>query len=979
MIMQTYSKNKISLMTRSMIPFSLMLVCIGQVHAAGSAAGPAPVVPEGVTAPGLYPNRGVTGVNVIAKGSTAFDSNVEVTGFEGSGPVPWSINRYNRGDFAMRLAPADPVAAAAVMNLGFIQFNGASNAALPENQAWRPSANLGVAIPTARQNGPINWQDGEGDFYPTVAISAASSGTGYSMVNGTFGGGDLDINTGRAGTHGSSPESNCGYSVAWFPFDAGWIGGNIGNPVNGDTGVAQWNGRDQHQAGLSAQLMTWAIAPTSASYGGLGLLRLPGINAVNDGMLFTTSSHGNSDVNIVGVAPVLDEATGASGWNIAIREDSAVAKDEVAVSQSQFEFVYVPYNAKNLIGGRIEGTTGNKLNAAGTFTLARTGVGSYEMTIPGKTASSGTLLLQVADFEEGTDVPMASKAFLSYEFNPASGKFVIQSRKTTSDTMADLTDANFYAAWVDFAAPLAPPDGPRMRSKDPVVVAAGTGDEFSTISPRNGNLAANTDEPELLVVVVDEINAGAYLDPISGNPAVHALVGYFYDPLTLTQKRGPFFIMGNPAGQLNRPDVKYNPISKQYVVAANARGNSPANPAVDPPIPATDLLMVARVNPASVAGDGEPLAGVSVFDGLNNGLSYDDVAVAVSTRNGNFIVVAEHKVAGEGEGSYGALFAPNGTALTPVPGRLDLAQSAGDEDDPDVAYLPGRDVFLYTSNTDGGPLFNHIVGSVIQTTPLNNQLQISGPEQSLASNSGSQGHSASMENPFNGQILTAYDNGNDASKGELSFFKISSSPAYLFAEAKPTIPYLNGTAGTRNPFVHRHPQLAADPDSGVIMIGHSANNSSLGYPNAYVFSLYDSSGASLPSQSTIPYFMGGSPAGQIDSDPNYHKVIYDRFSGAFIAVWTGGSAPTRATYLAAVSVTSTHFTEVAPDALDMKKAGNTVTLSWPTIPGSSRVLKSSSSLNGPWLPVAGQPVQNDATLEMTLPVSGARQFFRLEK
>jgi hypothetical protein len=967
MIMQCYSKKRISLITRSMIPFSLMLVCGGQLHAAGSAAGPAPVVADGVAPPGAFPNRAVTGVNVMAKGSTAFDSNAEVTGFEGNGPVPWSINRYNRGDFSMRLAPADPVGANLTMGLGFTQFNGSSDQSMPENQAWRPSPKLGVVIPTARQNGPINWQDGEGDFYPTVAISGASSGSGYSMVDGTFGGGNLDINTGRAGTHGSSPEANFSYSVAWFPYDAGWLAGNIGNPVSGDSSVARWDDKDQHAAGLSAGIMTWAIAPTAAAYGGLGMLRLPGINATTDGMLFTTSSQGNSDVNIVGVAPVLDEATGASGWNIAVREDSAVAKDEVSPSQSQFEFVYVPYNAKNLIGGQIEGTTGIKSKSAGTFTVVRTGTGTYEMSVPGKTASSGTLLLQVADFEEGTDVPMASKAFLSYEFNSTSGKFVIQSRKTTSDTVADLADASFYVAWVDFAAPLAPPDGPRMRISDPVLVAAGTGDETSTISPRNGNLAANTDEPELLVVVVDEINAGVYNDPTTGNPAVHALMGYFYDPLTLTRTKGPFLIMGNSAGQLNRPDVKYNPVSKQYVVAANARLASSTQ---------NDLLMVARVNPASVAGDGEPLAGVAVFDGLANGLSYDDVALAVSTRNGNFIVVAEHKVAGEGEGSYGVLFGPNGEALTAVPSRLDLAQSAGDEDDPDVAYLPGRDAFLYTSNTDGGPLFNHIVGSVIQTTALSGQLQISGAEQSLSTSDSVQGHSASMENPFNGQILTAYDNGNDASKGDLTYFKIGSSPSYLFSEAKSAIPYFNGT--NRNPFTHRHPQLAADPDSGAILIGHSANNSSVGLPDGYVFSLYDSSGVALPSQLGTPYFMGDSPAGQIDTDPNFHKVVYDRFSGAFIAVWTGGNAPARATYLASVSITSTHFTDVAPDALDIKKSGTNITLTWPAIPGG-RVLKTSINPAGPWAPVAGQPVQNDATLEMTVPVAGARAFFRLEK
>lgn len=58
--------------------------------------------------------------------------------------------------------------------------------------------------------------------------------------------------------------------------------------------------------------------------------------------------------------------------------------------------------------------------------------------------------------------PLASRAFLSYEFK--NGKFVIQSRKTTSDTTADLADASFYVAWVDFTAPLAPPEGPRFRS-----------------------------------------------------------------------------------------------------------------------------------------------------------------------------------------------------------------------------------------------------------------------------------------------------------------------------------------------------------------------------------------------------------------------------------------------------------------------------------------------------------------------------------
>ena len=74
-------------------------------------------------------------------------------------------------------------------------------------------------------------------------------------------------------------------------------------------------------------------------------MRLPGIDAETDGMLFTVSSQGNSDVNIVGVAPTNDVGTGISSWTVTIREDSALTSDEVAsAGQFQFEFLYVPYN-----------------------------------------------------------------------------------------------------------------------------------------------------------------------------------------------------------------------------------------------------------------------------------------------------------------------------------------------------------------------------------------------------------------------------------------------------------------------------------------------------------------------------------------------------------------------------------------------------------------------------------------------------------
>ena len=125
------------------------------LNASGSPAGPLPLVPEGGKNPGAFPNTSVSAVNVIAKGSsTAFNSSVEVSSLDGQGPIPWAVNRYNRGDFAMRLAPANPVAALSNLGQGFSEFaNPGSD--LPANQSWRPNRNLGVVIPSARQNGPI--------------------------------------------------------------------------------------------------------------------------------------------------------------------------------------------------------------------------------------------------------------------------------------------------------------------------------------------------------------------------------------------------------------------------------------------------------------------------------------------------------------------------------------------------------------------------------------------------------------------------------------------------------------------------------------------------------------------------------------------------------------------------------------------------------------------------------------------------------
>lgn len=927
--------------------------------------GPTPQVPAGGGPPGAFPNTSVSAVNVVARGnSAAFDGRVEITAFEGRGPIPWTISRYNRGDFAMRLAPANPAGADAnTLNMGFIDFLGANDASRAENQAWRPHPRLGVAIPTARQNGPINWGDGEGDFYPTVGIGAASSGYGYSMLDGSFGQGQLDINTGRAGTHASSPEANFSFSVAWFPYDAGWIAGNVGSPSA--TGAPSWAGAGEHATGLVPRLITWSEFPSgSGTYAGLGMLRLPGVNAVSNGMLFATSSDGASDVNIVGVAPT-NEISGGSGWIITVREDAALLPEEVAVAgQSEFEFVYIPFTAPNLIGGYIDGLTGTSLQSTGTFTLTRSDIGTYRLSISGKSASSGTLLLQVAELEEGTSVPMASRAFISYQYDSGSGEFVIQSQKQFDAEVTALVDVSFYFAWIDFANPVQPPDGPRLRNLDQVVVTDST-----SINAKEGNMAVNTDEPEVLVTTIDQNNSAGYLDLTTALPAIQAMVGYFYDPRTLTRTRGPFFIMGNSSGQITRHDVKYNPFSREYVVVGNARAYGAGGQ--------DDLLMISRVSPNSVAGANEPLISVFVYDGISDGQDYDDVSVAVSPRNGNFIVAAEHKVLNEGEGVYGILFGPDGAPLTTSPTRLDVLQPTGDEDDPDIVYLPLKDVFLYTANTDlSGGLVNRVAGSIIQTTDNGGALQISGGEQPLTANTGS-AHPASIENPFNGEIITAFDFGNDTSRGSLSYYNVGAGPSYSFSEARPEVPYLAGPA-TGNPLRHQHPQIAVDVNSGAFVVGYQARNSTVGLPQGYVFSVLDADGAVMPSQLGAPYYLIDALTGAVDTGPNYHNIKYDPFSDSFLAVATAGASGANAVYLASVTVTSSHAPP-RPSLSIVRGIGNNVIIRWPAS-ATGYVLTSTASLSSPsWSTVGGTPMQNGAFMEMTVPIGAGDRFFRLEK
>lgn len=353
--------------------------------------------------------------------------------------------------------------------------------------------------------------------------------------------------------------------------------------------------------------------------------------------------------------------------------------------------------------------------------------------------------------------------------------------------------------------------------------------------------------------------------------------------------------------------------------------------------------------------------------------------MAVSSRNGNFLLVAERKATDEGESTGGCLYDKDGNRLTPFFTRLDLLQSVGDEDDPDVIYHDGLKAFVYISNTDNsngstGTLSNRIVGSIVDDAPNAQGQLVVRVEQPLSDGlpaGRTEGHPAAIANPFNGELIVAYDAGNDTSQGDLSFFNLGTPPDYVFSPARPDVPYLNGASG--NPFNHRHPQLAADPEHGVIVVGFNAAGSAIGLPEAYAFFLLGPDGEPLPSQLGAPYFLADSPGG-LGGSVNYHNIKYSPASKSFLAVYTSSPG---ITYLASLAITSSHLPPVTPPALSVTIQGDNVIISWPAT-ATGLALQSTTTLSPPaWQDSGLAPVMEGDRFKVTVTVSGPSKFFRL--
>ncbi len=432
---------------------------------------------EGFDAPGEYPT-GVTAanMNLTPKPGSQIDGTDEDVfraEFPSAGPIAWTTPRMNAGDIALSIGPAFPDNALSYPSgdEGFQNnFQALSDASVPFDEestdlttlAWRVSSATGAHLATTRHNGVdegyvLDDNSPVGPIHGIAYVSAgpARQGFGFSMDDGIFANGNgttTEVHTGHAGFADGRNEAVFNIATAYFPYEAGWKGAWV---VGAEEGEAEFFSASEE---VNTEEVTWES--------GLANVQLVNVNSASDGMLFVAPSNGSSSSRIASAFP-----NESGGWTTTVRLDEIDDPEFFEEFGDAFQFLYVPYSATNLIGGLVDGADGSTINASGDsrFSLSRQESGQYALSVleadgtTKKNGDAGMLILSVADTLPDNS-ELGSQAFMSYEYDEASGDFIIESRSLAEIESATPfdgygnrfapSDSDFYFAWVDFENPL---------------------------------------------------------------------------------------------------------------------------------------------------------------------------------------------------------------------------------------------------------------------------------------------------------------------------------------------------------------------------------------------------------------------------------------------------------------------------------------------------------------------------------------------
>jgi hypothetical protein len=421
-------------------------------------------LPTGAELPGAFPEA-VSGANVNMAPVSGSElggsgSNDLLVSFLSSGPVAWTDLRHNEGDIAFGIGPFDPTDASyypPAVHGEWKPLDGQpyANATL----AWRVNTQYGGLLASVRHNGVNNGDTlgGKpvGTTHGVAYFITGGQGWGFRQNDGVFadgGNGSSDLIMGVAGFDDSKYEASFNVAAASFPYAEGWHGAWVNASSDGAATFSAAH------PGVLPGLVTWTD--------GSAHVVLPEVNSASDGMLFVAPSNGDSKTRIAAAAPR------SGGWDVTVREDE---NDDISgatlTEANQFQFLYIPYDTNNLVGGHVNGSDGSMINDAGSsrFGLKRNSDGEYALSVFNTDGEiklneeDGMIILSVASPMLGNS-NLADRSFLSYEYDSDSGDFIIQSRELveiasphSENQFGDwlkLRDSDFYFAFVDFEEPL---------------------------------------------------------------------------------------------------------------------------------------------------------------------------------------------------------------------------------------------------------------------------------------------------------------------------------------------------------------------------------------------------------------------------------------------------------------------------------------------------------------------------------------------
>jgi hypothetical protein len=234
----------------------------------------------------------------------------------------------------------------------------------------------GVLIGTIRENHGRSTSLGMPVF---VSNSVALSET-YS-VNSPPGDGTLRLIVDGTGSGNGYDNTQLGFNAnmaaAYFPFSEGWVGGTTRSTANG--------GFPNQYSSFNGVSTSDIAVPFNAQYH----ITIPGVeDSRRQGLVF--ANHAKNEDNYAAVSPAVD----GSSYIVSTHHSNAGNFEA-----DPFAFVYIPYGTPNVTMASVHGASGQSmqptvLNSSGSpFTIVREGEGTYRLSIPGQTPTSGTLLM----------------------------------------------------------------------------------------------------------------------------------------------------------------------------------------------------------------------------------------------------------------------------------------------------------------------------------------------------------------------------------------------------------------------------------------------------------------------------------------------------------------------------------------------------------------------------------------------------------